>query len=360
MTTYYPDQTMILPMTVIRRERLLPPDVVGEVTVQLDAFVSAVDVVARGVRASRYLVLDLRRALGTSDSAAIAARLHVRPGEVVRKGQVLAGDRKNPRSGAVVRAPATGMMAGVVDGRAVLRTGLSEVSVRAGFRGVVTSVRERGVLLETTGGLVQGVWGNGRSCLGTLRIAPRGGLGVLEADEVTADWRGAIVVSPQPLDRLALAKAETQNLGAVIAPGMPADLRPVALQLKIPIMLTEGFGPEPMNRLALGVLESYAGFQASLTAYEPGRWSPDRPEVIIPAQAERVPPPPARNEPLRPGAEVLITRQPYAGVIGRVRSLPRAPQRIENGLRLPVAEVLLPSGRAVTVPLVNLELFGRG
>ncbi len=359
MATYYPDQITILPMTTIRRERVLPPDVVGEVTVQPDAFVSAVDVVARGVRASRYLVIDLRNTLGTDKPEAIASRLHVRPGEFVRQGQVLAGDKKNRRT--LLRAPVNGMVSEVIDGRLVLRTGLSEITVRAGFRAVVVSVRERSVLLEATGGLVQGVWGNGRNCLGAIKIAPRGGLGVLEEDDITPDWRGAIVVSPQPLDRLALAKAETHNLGAIIAPGMPADLRPVALKLKIPIMLTEGFGPEPMNRVAQEVLESYAGAQASLTAYEPGRWSSDRPEVIIPAApAERIPPPPARNEPLRPGAEVRITRQPYAGVIGQVRSLPRVPQRIENGLHLPVAEVLLPSGRAVTVPLVNLELFGRG
>ncbi|NPV67647.1 MAG: hypothetical protein HPY64_10920 [Anaerolineae bacterium] len=358
MATYYPDQTTILPMTTIRRERTLPPDVIGEVTVQLDAFVSAVDVVARGTRASRYLVIDLRNALGVDDPAAIAARLHVRADQVIRKGDILAGDKKNRRT--LLRAPVTGRVHSVVDGRLVLKTGLSEVIVRAGFRGVVTSVRPRGVLLETTGGLVQGVWGNGRSCLGALKMAPRGGLGVLEIEEITPDWRGAIVVSPQPLDRLALAKAEAQTLGAVIAPSMPADLRPVALKLKIPIMLTEGFGSEPMNRLAQEVLESYAGMQASLSAHEPNRWSPDRPEVIIPAQADLRPPPPARDEPLRPGAEVRIIRQPYAGTIGRVRSLPRVPQRIENGLRLPVAEVLLPSGRTVTVPLVNLELFGRG
>jgi hypothetical protein len=115
-----------------------------------------------------------------------------------------------------------------------------------------------------------------------------------------------------------------------------------------------------MSQIAVSVLESYVERQATLNARRPNRWLPDRPEVIIPTVAEGNPLAPALNEPLRVGAEVRITRKPYLGMVARVKSLPRMPQMIDNGLRLPVAEVTLPSGRAVTVPLVNLELFGRG
>ncbi len=359
MATFYPDQVITLPMTVITRDRLLPADVLGEVLAQEGALVGPLEVVARGVRAARYIVLDLRAALGTDDPQALAAKIHVRTEQVVRQGDLLAGDPKNRRG--QVRAPANGVVDDLIDGRLVLQAGYRDEVVRAGFRGMVVSVRaNRGVVLETAGGLVQGVWGNGRTHLGAIKFAPRGGLNVLEVDELVTDWRNALVVTPQALDKLALAKAEALGLGGVIAPSMPADLRQVAFRLKIPIMLTEGFGTEAMNRMALSVFEEYVDTQATLQARAPNRWLPDRPEVIIPASPQGVPAKPSASDALRIGSEVRITRKPYVGVIARVARLPRAPRQLENGLRLPVAEVTLPSGRTVTVPLVNLELFGRG
>ena len=359
MAKFFPDQVITLPMTVITRDRLLPNDVLGEVLAQEGALVGPLEVVARGVRAGRYIVLDLRAALGTSDPEALAAQIHVRSEQVVREGDLLAGDPKRRRG--QVHAPVNGVVDDLVDGRLILQAGYRDEVVRAGFRGMVVSVRaNRGVVLETAGGLVQGVWGNGRTHLGSLKFAPRGGLNVLEIDELATDWRSALVVSPQPLDKLSLAKAEAMGLGGVIAPSMPANLREIAFRLKIPIMLTEGFGTEPMNRMAVSVFEEYVDNQATLTARAPNRWLPDRPEVIIPSSPQGVPIRPSKTDVLQVGSEVRITRKPYMGVIARVARLPRAPRQIENGLRLPVAEVTLPSGRMVTVPLANLELFGRG
>jgi hypothetical protein len=76
MTDFYPDQTVILPMTTIRRERLLPLDVPGAVLVREGDRVSAVDVVARGVRSSRSVILDLQRALARTILERLANLLH--------------------------------------------------------------------------------------------------------------------------------------------------------------------------------------------------------------------------------------------------------------------------------------------
>ncbi len=360
MTDFYPDQTVILPMTTIRRERLLPLDVPGDVLVREGDRVSAVDVVARGVRSSRYVILDLQRALGEDDPERLVNLLQVTMGELVQEGQVIAGQRGR-RRGTAVRAPVKGRVSHLVEGRLILQTGLSEVNVKAACNGYVASVRaRRGVLLETSGALVQGVWGNGQSQFGTLRLEPRQGLRSLEVDEFTTDWQGAIVLTSQPLTEAILKHVARQGLGGVIGPSMYVGLREFALGLKIPIMLTEGFGSEPMSSLVYGVLEPLAGRQAALNAPTPVRGEADRPEVIVQLQADASTSVPARNEPLRIGSEVRITRQPYLGVVGKVRNLPQMPQVIDNGLRLPVAEVILPSGRTATVPLANLELFGRG
>jgi hypothetical protein len=359
MARYYPDQTTILQMTTIRRERLLPPDVLGEVVVAENERVQPVDIVARGVRTAQYAILDLSAFADPDDPAVLRDRLKVELGQQVRAGDVLIAEGARGRT--VVRSPATGYAAQLVDNRLVIRAGTSEITIRAQVRGVVSRLMgNRGVLLETTGGLVQAAWGNGKFQLGMLKMEPSGGLSKLEIDEFANEWRGALVVTRDPLTKLALAKADAQGLGGVIAPSMPTDLRKIALKLKIPIMLTEGFGSERMSRIAFNVLDSYTGRQASLNARLPDRWQPDRPEVIIPALAEEKAAAPARNEPLREGSEVRIIRPPHAGIVGKVRALPEATRLLENGLRSSVAEVTLPSGRTVTVPLVNLELFGRG
>jgi hypothetical protein len=361
MAIYYPDQSIILPLTTIRRERLLPPDAVStSIMVSEGQRVNEYDVVARGVRSSRFVILDLFRLLGIKTMSRLNEMLLVDRTDPVRKGQAIAGHQED--RGQQVRSPVTGVVSEILDdGRLILQTDLAEIEVKTGFRGVVASIRgNRGALLETVGGLVQGVWGNGQTNLGVLHMEPERGLSSLVVDEFSTEWRGAVVVSTQPLDVVALKKANAQALGGIIAPSMPADLRGIALKLKIPIILTEGFGNEHMSQIAVSVLESYVERQATLNARRPNRWLPDRPEVIIPTVAEGNPLAPALNEPLRVGAEVRITRKPYLGMVARVKSLPRMPQMIDNGLRLPVAEVTLPSGRAVTVPLVNLELFGRG
>ena len=359
MANYYPDQTTILPMTTIRRERLLPEDVVGTVSVREDEHVNAMTVVARGVRASRYVVLNLMDMLGVKDPETVETLVHVGPFEAFRQGQIIAGDEERGR--ALIRAPVTGIMTKLLEGRMIVQTGLQEVVLRAGFNGQVASLRgQRGVLLETTGALVQGVWGNGREHFGVLHKEPEGGLATLEVDAFTAEWRGAIVLTTRPLVGLALRKAEAQGIGGIIAPSMHADLREVALALKMPIMLTEGFGDQRLSVMVSQVLEPCVGRQVALNAVQPGRWSPDRPEVIVPLRSDRQVPAPARNEPLRVGSEVRITRAPFLGLVGKVTGLPKTPQVIENGLRLPVGTISLPSGRTVTVPLVNLELFGRG
>lgn len=359
MANYYPDQSTILPMCTIRRERLLPEDVYGTVTVREGEHVNAMNVVARGVRANRYVILNLRQLLGVDNLEELETMVHIAPGEAFKEGQVIAGDQEHSRR--LVRAPVSGMMLRLLEGRMVLQTGLTEVTVRAGFNGQVTSIRaNHGVLLETTGALVQGVWGNGRDHFGVLQKEPEGGLAMLEVDEFATEWRGAIVITERPLVTLALRKAEAQGLGGIIAPSMNADLREVALRLKMPIMLTEGFGNLKMGRLVSGVLEQYVGRQAALNAVKPERGQANRPEVIVPLHTDDRVAAPARNEPLRIGSEVRLTRAPFQGIVGKVTSLPATPQVIENGLRLPVAQVNLPSGRTVTVPLVNLEMFGRG
>ena len=85
------------------------------------------------------------------------------------------------------------------------------------------------------------------------------------------------------------------------------------------------------------------------------------PEVIVNVPFKRTDRPSRPNTmlSLRPDMNVRITREPYLGLTGRIVHLPKSPVLLDNGLRVPSAQVELVVGETVFVPLVNLEVLGR-
>jgi hypothetical protein len=57
--------------------------------------------------------------------------------------------------------------------------------------------------------------------------------------------------------------------------------------------------------------------------------------------------------------DVRLTRSPHIGSIGKIADLPKTPQMLDNGLRVPCAQVDLVTGERVMAPLANLEVFGK-
>jgi len=56
---------------------------------------------------------------------------------------------------------------------------------------------------------------------------------------------------------------------------------------------------------------------------------------------------------------VRMIREPYMGQTGIILDLPKAPVLLDNGLRVPCAQVELVAGDKLFVPLANLEVLGR-
>ena len=247
-------------------------------------------------------------------------------------------------------------------GRVILQTNPQAVSVRAMCPGEVTSVRSTGeVLIETVGALIQCAWGNGQQAFATYKLAPPEGIESLRGSSIMNDYRSSGIILSTPITSPDIFQvAAEQELVAIIAPSMHADLRETALQQTIPVILTEGFGTQQMSEIVYNLLRDNVGRPAMIDAAEPLRWSANRPEIIIPLpSAGNLPPAPEIDLPLVEGAYVRMTRAPLAGLAGRVRHIVETPRAVENGLRLAGAEVYLASGNTEFVPLANLELMGR-
>lgn len=358
---YYPDQRHLMAWTTVRRERLLPEGAIGTVEVRKGQTVNLTDVVVRGSLPARYVYVEVAAALRLRPDAELADLLLVELGEAVEAGQPIAG--RSATRGPRALAPADGIVSYVGQGRIIIQTTPETVELEAGLVGAVTAViPNRGVTIEAFGALIQGVWGNGQRAIGPLRIEPEGGLEAIIEDSIEREYSGAVVFTRRPLTAAGLANVEAQRVRGVIAPGMDAALLPRVQEMNCATLLLEGFGQPRVSPQTVSLLENFRGRQATLDAHLPGRWDTQRlPEVFInlPPKSGDRPPAPDTENPLQPGAVVRLTREPYPGWIGTVVDLPRAPQEIGNGLRVPCARVSLATGETLAVPLANLEYLGR-
>jgi hypothetical protein len=245
-------------------------------------------------------------------------------------------------------------------GRVLIEAEPAEYELTAYIHGIVTNVLgRRGVVIETTGALVQGLWGAGDEGFGVLKCVVSGPEQAMPADAIDLSCHGTILIGGARLDDEALDRAEQFQVRGIVTGGMPARLISQAEQAPFPVVVTEGIGTAPMSTVIFRLLAGHEGREASVSGRMRPRSGVVRPEVIISLPAEKVPvarrPP---GVPLTVGAQVRAVRSPHTGATGTVTALPSDPRRIETGARVRVAEVDIGAGSPISVPLVNLEVLG--
>lgn len=356
--TYYPEQRHMLPLTLIRRERLLPENAELRIETVNGARVSLTDVIARGAAPAPYTVLDAAAFFRLRRPELLANLLVVDIGDLVDRGQTLA-ERGRRR----LYSPLVAKVVAIEYGRIILQEIAENIELEAGLNGVVVAInRERSVTIEAFGAVLQGVWGNNRRAIGVLKMEPAEGLGNIFTDaiNINMEYRNAIIVTRQPLRAASLRAIEAQGLSGVIAPSMETTLSEAALQSHVAVLLTEGFGAHRMPSTIYQFLEDLGGRQATLDAVLPtgdGR----RPEAIVnvPLNTGHRPGAPLTNLSLQPGLPIRVIHADGSTAFGQVIGLPKTPVMLDNGLRVQCAQVELVTGERTFVPLANLEVLGR-
>ena len=344
----------IVGLTTIVRERTLP--VSGTVLARLQQKVIATDVVAETRWAREHVLLDVARTLGVSPDTAdrlIKCKLDER---LPAGTEVAVGRGVFPRT---VKVPRDGRVVAVGGGQVLLEVGEAKLELRAGIPGqVVEIVPDRGVRIRTTGGLVQGVWGNGRIGSGLLVNLMDKPDGALDPKRLDASLRGAILLAGHVTNPdVFSAAAEVQVRGLILSSIAPA-LLPKVRDLRYPVMATEGFGSMPMNSAAYKLLSTNAKREVTLNAEQFDRYTGARAEVIIPLPVSSEPEPPSETAALVPGLQVRMRRPPFMGMLGTIVSVKPGLTTLESGLRAPAAEVKIENNQTVIVPLINLEVVG--
>lgn len=343
----------VLPMTRIRRHRLLP--ITGRVFVRKSQVVSAVDVIGEANQNPKHVLLDIARGLGVGISEA-DQHLQREAGDVVAEGDVLAGPVGWGKR--VVRAPCSGKIILSGRGKLLLEEEGSPKQVLAGLPGeVISLIPGRGAVVESIGALVQGVWGNGEINFGLLRVLIKKVEDILSVEQLDIDLRGTVVFGGFCGDEQVLRAAAELPLKGLILSSMSASLIPIARETPIPIVVVEGFGLLPVNSAAFNLLVTSDRREIALNAEESDAYSGQRPEVFISLPVNQVVHEPKDATIFSPGQKVRVTRAPYQSQLGTLMSLKPGLEAMPNGIKTKSAEIELESSIRVKLPLVNLEVL---
>ena len=303
---------------------------------------------------AEHLLLNISRGLGMPEEKA-DQYLQCKAGMRVAQGDVMAGPVGMAKR--VVRAPKNGKVIVAGGGQVLLELETPPHEVKAGMPGIVVHlIDELGAAIETTGALIQGVWGNGRLDFGLMYVLMRTPDDVFTPDLLDVSLRGSIILGGYCNNPEALKSAASLPMRALILSSMDAALIPLAERIRIPILLIEGFGQRPMNSAAFKLLSTNERREVAVNAQAWDPFNGNRPEIVIPLPANVDPPLPQETEAFTAGQQVRVIRAPYLGSLGTILELRPGVSALPSGMSASVAEIQLESGEKAILPLVNLEV----
>lgn len=373
MPTAYTPGLRITEDALIRKERRLP--LKGQVLVSPGDLVEAETVVAKAELPGTARTIKAAEVLGIEPSE-LPGVLAKKVGDPVEEGELL-GEVKTffGLFKSQLRAPTTGTIEHIseVSGYVGVREPPIPIQIEAYLAGRVAEIiPEEGVIIESRGALIEGIFGVGGERRGNLAMVASAPDQPLSEEALTDQLRGQVIVGGSTASGAALQKAAKCGVTGVILGGISdSDLQQlvgyeigVAItgheDIPFTLIVTEGFGPLSMAQRTFDLLKSLEGQMASINGATQIRAGVIRPEIIVPkpmeAGAWEAPEKLPQTE-LGIGTRVRVIREPHFGRLGKITALPSELQPIETGAQVRVAEVELDDAQTATVPRANLEII---
>lgn len=365
MSLYIPEGTPpVVPNALARIERRLPHP--GEVLVRHGSRVEPEDIVARALTPEPPQIINVARALGIPPSQvyrAMTREVHNK----VNAGQVLA--QTSRFFGRTCVAPVGGMIADIDNetGYVTIAPDPEEYALQAAVRGLVMEVIPyEGVVIETPAAQAYGAFGIGEERSGVLRLLALEPSEIVRPEQIDARSAYAILICGAGISAAALRRAVAEQVRGIIVGGIEerelreflgwSDLSPwrvglhswqwpnprLVSDVKLTIVVTEGFGVRPMSQPIFDLLSAQDRQEALIDGQTSLRRPMRRPRVVIPlARGGQAEPP---RPQLHVGASVRLLDPAHLGQMATVRALPAAPRRVGSGARVAAVEVLTENG----------------
>lgn len=358
--------------TVVRRERRLP--IKGEVVVAKGDRVTSDSVVARTHLPGNVQLVNVASKLGLPPEDLPSVMLK-KGGDPIEKDEALAitqgffGLFKSK-----VPSPCEGTVESIstVTGQVILREPPSPIEIDAYIDGEIVEIfPEEGVVVETVGTFIQGIFGVGGEKTGEIAVVVDGPGQPLDASLITEAHKGKIIVGGSHVKWDGLQKAlEVGAAGIVVGGFDDPDLKRllgrdlgVAItgheDLATALILTEGFGEMAMAHGTFDLLKSREGKKASINGATQIRAGVIRPEIVVPleADAESVQEAEGSITGLEIGSLIRAIREPHFGSLGRVTDLPNELRQMESESMVRVLMVEFEDGEQALLPRANVEMI---
>ena len=340
-------------LTSIKRERVLP--VPGEVLVRRMQKVAPTDVIVVAPMAPEFILFDIAQGLRVPPAKADELLLR-RSGEELVKGDIIAGPVGMLKR--VIRAPRSGLVKIAGEGKVLFEVESPTYELQSGMEGTVTNIiPERGAIIETRGALVQGIWGNDKITYGIMQPVSSDLLQELVPEQLNIGFRGTIITAGFCRNPNVLEAASNIPIKGLILGRMSSALIPLAKAADFPIMVIDGFGAKPMNRVAEKIIISNKDKNVALNAqiYDP--FMGNYPELIISHTTIADLDTPIETDTLKAGKKVIINNGLLASRIGKIEGILPQKRTLPSGISTRVASVSLGGGEITEIPLTNMEII---
>jgi hypothetical protein len=365
--------------TALRRIRRLP--LPGRITVQQGQKVTAETVVARTELPGQVRSLNVASLLGIQPEEIYQYMLK-KEGDPIVKEEIIASSKgifglfKSQ-----TKSPVDGTIESVskITGQVMLREPPIPVEVNAYVDGLISEIiPNEGVVVQTYGTFIQGIFGIGGETIGQLAIACENPEDVISPDMLNPEMAGKVVIVGSIVTTDVINRAIQLGIKGIISGGIDdSDLKKllgyelgVAItgseKFGITIVITEGFGKMAMASRTYNLLCDKNGMKVSINGATQIRAGVIRPEAIIPDATEAFSDLMSNNSEdpesqglLNIGTEIRIIREPHFGELAEVTELPIDLQELETEAKVRILKVRLKrTNNEVILPRANVEIVG--
>lgn len=302
-------------------------------------------------------------------------------GSTFAAGEAIAKMRKGLRN-TVVASPLTGTLLSIDadTGVGLIAPGTSG-DIRSLVAGDVEYVDGRqSVTIRTVGSRLFGIVGIGQSVEGIIHVAVHGPGDELQANAVTPEMEGKIVVGGASIGVAALRRLmEVNAVGAIVGGiverdvsacfGVPAEDRISpwrigpsdsgigdSMMTAFAIVATEGYGNLPMTADAFAFLQRLEGVRVSMLTTTRVSGFLARPQIIQVNQDALDDDAPARPPALDENTRVRLVDQSSLGITGTVAEKPKRVRRAD-GIAVDVMSIMTADNKIRTVAANNVEII---